>query len=67
MTNEIHPHMTLLDIVSHNEETISVFQRYDEQAGICLCCMALFETLEHVATTYQLDLNQLLNELRQCL
>nr|WP_320115957.1 hypothetical protein [uncultured Desulfuromonas sp.] len=63
MKHPIHPNMTLLDIVSAHEQTIEIFHHYDEQAGVCLCCTALFETVEAVATRYQLDLSTLLNDL----
>ncbi len=59
----IHARMTLLDIVSDYEETIVVFNRYDAQAGECLCCHALFMSVGEAAQTYRLDLNALLKEL----
>ncbi len=60
----IEPHMTILDVVSRYRGTESVFSRYDEQAGTCLCCQALFETLEQVASLYGLDLERLTADLR---
>jgi iron-sulfur cluster repair protein YtfE (RIC family) len=55
--------MTILDVVSNYEETIEIFRSYDEQAGECLCCMALFNTIAETATKYHLDLAQLLSQL----
>lgn len=51
--------MTLLDIVSRYRQTEAVFRKYDEQAGVCLCCQALFDPLETVAERYGLDLQEL--------
>lgn len=61
----IHARLTILDIVSRFRETEKVFKRYDEQAGVCLCCQALFEPLEIVAEKYGLDLEALLQDLRR--
>jgi len=59
----IDPGMTILDVVSMNRQTEAVFRRYDEKAGACLCCEALFEPLSVVAVQYGLDLNQLVKDL----
>jgi hypothetical protein len=61
----IDPGMTILDVVSMNRQTETVFRRYDEKAGACLCCEALFETLSEVAIRYELDLDHLVNDLRE--
>lgn len=55
--------MTVLDIVSENRSAIDIFKRYDVQAGECICCGSLFETLESVAEKYGIDLNTILNDL----
>lgn len=65
MKQAIRSDMTLLDIVSAHEQTIETFHRYDEQAGVCLCCIALFDTVEAVASAYQLDLGALMVDLNQ--
>ena len=57
--------MTVLDVISRHRECESVFKKYEEVVGECICCVALFETLEHVADTYSLDLNELLGELER--
>jgi len=59
----ISPDMTVLDIVSAHRETIDIFKRYDEQAGECICCESLFETLDKVALKYGIDLDKLLSDL----
>lgn len=60
---EISPEMTVLEIIHRYRQTETVFRKYDEQAGICICCNALFETLEDVAKKYNLGLEGLLMEL----
>ena len=55
--------MTVLDIVSSCEDTVDIFKSYDEQAGECICCTSLFETLDKVAEKYGIELNKLLNDL----
>ena len=59
----IHPDMTVLDVVSRYWQAEQVFRRYDEQAGVCLCCEALFDPLREVAGTYGLDLDRLIEDL----
>ena len=59
----IRPDMTLLDILSAHRQTEAVFRRYDEKAGVCLCCEALFDPLRDVARKYGLDLGELLRDL----
>ena len=56
----IAPDMTILDVVSRYRQTEAVFKRYDEKAGVCLCCQALFDPLKDVAEKYGLDLDQFL-------
>ncbi len=66
MTNsqkKIYPNMTVLDIVSDNKGAIDIFKKYNAQAGECICCASLFETVEDVAEKYGIDLNALLNDL----
>jgi len=55
--------MTVLDVVSRYRQTEAVFKRYDTQAGECICCQALFESLRDVAEKYHLDLKELLTDL----
>jgi len=59
----IQPEMTVLDVVSRYRGSEAIFKNYDEQAGVCICCQALFETLKEVAEKYGIDLEQLLTEL----
>ena len=55
--------MTVLEIIHRYRQTETVFRKYDEQAGTCICCNALFETLEEVAGKYNLGMEGLLMEL----
>lgn len=63
--DNIDPGMTILDVVSMNRQAEAVFSRYDEEAGACLCCEALFEPLSVVAVKYGLDLDQLMKDLAE--
>jgi hypothetical protein len=55
--------MTILDVVSRYRGSETIFKKYDEQGGVCICCQALFKTLREVAEKYGIDLGQLLAEL----
>ena len=59
----IEPQMTVLDIVHRFRSTEAVFKRWDSQAGECICCQALFDTVQQVVDRYDLDLDQLMAEL----
>jgi hypothetical protein len=61
--NCIHQEMTVLDIISRYRQTEAVFKQYDERAGECICCQALFEPLRNIATKYGLDLKKLMTDL----
>ena len=59
----IEPQMTVLDIVHRFRATEAFFKRWDSQAGECICCQALFDTVQQVVDRYGLDLDQLMDEL----
>ena len=59
----IRPEMTVLEVIRRHRKTETVFRKYDEQAGTCICYNALFDTLEEVAKRYNLGLEGLLLEL----
>ena len=61
----IHPSMTVLDVVSRYRETEQVFKEFDERAGECIGCNALFEPLQIMAKRYGLDLTKLLDDLNR--
>lgn len=63
--NQIHPEMTVLDIISRYRKAEAVFKRYDKQAGECICCQALFEPLSKVAIKYGLNLEELMEALEK--
>jgi thiol-disulfide isomerase/thioredoxin len=60
---QITPDMTVLDVIDRYRDTESVFRKYDEQAGVCIYCQALFETIGEVAKKYRLNLEQFLADL----
>jgi hypothetical protein len=62
-TDRIHPDMTVLDVVSRFRQSEAVFKKYDERAGVCICCEALFEPLKEASAKYGLDLKELLSDL----
>ncbi|HBL53637.1 MAG TPA: hypothetical protein DDZ34_06355 [Syntrophaceae bacterium] len=55
----------LLDIVSRWPATETVFHRYNEKAGVCLCCTCLFDTIEDVASRFSLDLKAFLHDIEK--
>ena len=55
--------MTVLDVVSKYRDTEAVFKKYDREAGVCICCQALFDTLVDVSEKYGLNLDQFLHDL----
>lgn len=57
------PQMSVLDVVAACRETETVFARYSEWVGRCLCCEALFDTLEQVAESHGFDLAVLIADL----
>ena len=63
----IRPEMTVLDVLSRFRHTEAVFSKYDEEAGECICCNALFEPLKNLAAKYDLNLDNLLGELEASL
>jgi hypothetical protein len=65
LDRSIHPEMTVVDVLSRYRHTEAVFRRYDDKAGECICCNALFEPLKHVASRYDLNLDELLAELER--
>ena len=58
-----HADMTVLDIVASHKATEEVFRSRDAQAGECVLCRALFDTLGQMAQRYGLDLDALLADL----
>jgi hypothetical protein len=63
--HRITPEMTILEVILQFRQTEQVFRRYDAAAGVCLCCQALFDSLEELARKYDLDLQSLLADLEQ--
>ena len=55
--------MTVLEIVSEYPGTEEVFKSFDRDAGECINCNALFETLQAMAARYRIDLGGLIDKL----
>ena len=61
--HQIRPEMTVLDVISRYGKTETVFKQYDKQAGVCICCQALFDPLSKIAVRYGLNLEKLMEDL----
>ena len=59
----VTPEMTLLEVMYRWPISEAIIIAYEAQAGVCLRCHALFDTLEEAAQKYNLDLNKLLGDL----
>lgn len=57
--------MTILDIVEKYPETEAVFHEYDSSLGKCLLCNNLFNTIEEIAKSYNLNLIELIEKLNK--
>lgn len=57
--------MTILDIVEKYPETEAVFHEYDSFLGKCLLCNNLFNTIEEIAKSYNLNLIELIEKLNK--
>lgn len=62
---DIHPDMTVLDLISRFRETEPVIRSYDRQAGECICCNSLFDSLRRVADKYGLDMDELMSRIKE--
>ena len=59
----VTPQMTLVEVMTQWRASEAVFKTYEAQAGTCLRCHALFDTLEEAAQKYNLDLAKLVADL----
>lgn len=57
--------LTILDVVSQYRGSEEVFKQFDEKAGVCLCCEALFDSIETVGEKYELDQTELIQALKK--
>ena len=62
--DRIRPDMTVLDVILTCPETEAVFKSYDEQAGECICCAALFDSVRDMTERYGLDSDELMVRLK---
>jgi hypothetical protein len=63
----IDPDMTILDIVSKYRGTETIFKKYDNKAGVCLCCEALFNSLKDIADKYGMNLEEIMTDLKKAI
>ena len=61
----ITPDMTIVEVLSQYRQTEEVFRGYEEEARGCLLCHALFDTLAEAAAKYGLNLDRLMNDLKE--
>ena len=54
----------ILDVVCEHQETVEVFSRYDDQAGQCICCNSLFDTIETMTKKYGINTDTLIQDLK---
>lgn len=66
-TPHIKPQMTVLDVIYNYRETEAVFRKYDAAAGRCICCEALFDSIADVSEKYEIDLNEIMAALNDCI
>ena len=57
----------LLDVVSNWPAMETVIKKYDEKAGVCLCCSCLFDTVGDVAARFSLDESAFLFDLQNAI
>jgi hypothetical protein len=53
----------VLDAAERYPTTQSIFEKYHEQAGECMCGSGLLRTREEVAAKYSIDLEALLDDI----
>ncbi|MDD2542777.1 MAG: hypothetical protein PHH28_17295 [Desulfuromonadaceae bacterium] len=63
----ITPEMTVLELLGQHPETEAVFESYKQKLGICICCEALFCTLDEVASRYEINYEDLVAQLNDVL
>ncbi|MFP4169292.1 MAG: hypothetical protein ACLFSY_10695 [Desulfonatronovibrionaceae bacterium] len=63
--DDIHPEMTVLEVISSYRETEPVLKAYDGQAGECICCSSLFDTLAEVIRKYGLDREEFMRRIKK--
>jgi nucleoside-diphosphate-sugar epimerase len=61
----IDKHKEVLNVVERFPATQAVFEAYETQAGECICCNALFQTIEEVAARYSLELPAFLEDINR--
>lgn len=63
----ITPQMIVLDVVDKHPETEAVFRAYDQIAGICILCHHLFDSIETIVQTYNLNQDEFIEKLNDAI
>jgi len=53
------------DVVARWPAAQEVLQRYDGKAGVCICCVCLFDKIEDIVSRFSLNLEIIWQELRE--
>lgn len=59
--------MTVLEIVEKYPETEDIFRDYDNIVGKCVLCNCLFDSINKIATDYNLELEVLLDKINNAI
>lgn len=59
--------LTVLEIVAEFPDSEVFFRRWDNRAGECIMCRALFESVESLCRRYGLDLREFLAGLEKAI
>ena len=60
---EVTKKTILLDLVEQYPETEDIIRQYDQAAGTCMLCHCLFDSIEIIESTYDIDLTSMINKL----
>lgn len=61
----IEPHTTLYEVFTSCHPAVEVINGYNKVVGDCISCTSLFLSIEEIAQKYSLDMQKLLEELRE--
>lgn len=55
---------SLLDWVDRFPETEDIVRKYDKRVGVCILCSCLFDSIDCIEKTYNVDLSEMLKEMQ---
>ena len=56
--------MTILDLVDKYPQTEDIIREYDERVGACILCKCLFDSIEEIENTYNVNLQDMFERLK---